>query len=764
MDRTTEEIESILKTERPRRFTQMPEYLPNLHSMINKYMEIEEGDGQIMTAEQFSEILVKNNAIVAGGFVTHAISNTPPNLRILYTDVDIYVSCKNIESLYEDLIRISGMPLKYFNHRKPSPYCKSFLRKNGIRSVSSFEINNKRYDIMAVRNARLPVDVAQNFDLSFCQNLYDGEMIYSTHPAHAIHKVGYLQKEYLQHFYSGNQFIKARIEKYTNRGYKVFIESQLTEVIAISNLKGNVKNDDSFRSKWIFQAILQYIVTGDYSAYNNCNAPNNNYDTPKLRRFDGPDRIYNAMDGYDTDDYEKHDGDNKPVFNKLYPLAKKYATFHDPALDALTDEEKFYQLLRKFIERVSSKEYTHNIIASRDYAYYINNGFVGEFIDTITRCVDYANRFIKPINNYVLRTGVCTISRDTELVYDIHAHKIDEGISREGMEAYLRQYIPASDKNRIPCYMNTCNQFITLDTVAPIVSNEFYEEYANYKTPLLDESIEDSLVASLMNKFVLEDVPVQTDGWGEIYSKSICPFCLSIHDRDAGCIYVTHPNRRDRQDLESPFCTTHIIIPEILQKYKDAVRDIPTGDRGRITLEFCTVCGRPSVNHQHLTISDNPVIEVNNQGAIQRYAECPGGGRPEMIARLLAIRKVIKDYQGNDTIKELRRLAAIAADFAGIDQELLAEARRILEDIPAEREFQNGVTEIVTQRIAQRPPLTINSDLNLSDISGTNNNDRMNELNDNQNNQLGGLRIGRTRNHKKLKVKKTRKHLKKKTL
>jgi hypothetical protein len=64
---------------------------------------------------------------------------------------------------------------------------------------------------MAVRNARSPLDVVQNFDLSFCQIWYDGKGVWATHPEHVKTKSGILQGDYvkvlLEH---NNKFLKRR--------------------------------------------------------------------------------------------------------------------------------------------------------------------------------------------------------------------------------------------------------------------------------------------------------------------------------------------------------------------------------------------------------------------------------------------------------------------------------------------------------------------------------------------------------------------------
>lgn len=762
MPLTKEEIDGFLKAPRQTPFVEMPDHLePLLQNLVNYINSYTAFGGTMLSVTDFSELLSRNNAIIAGGFITNTIS-LPIFPNGIHTDLDIYVPCKNLETFLTEFIDFLKDRPHTINHRKPSPYCKSFLRRNGIRSVLTLNLRGRSYDIMAVRNARPPIEVAQNFDLSFCQNWYDGKMVYSTHPQHVLNKVGYLQNDYVDSYHSGNVFIKKRLEKYINRGFQVFIEPNVSQIIIKNSFVGNVRKDEKFMHSWIVQAMLQYIITGEYYSYTSCGNLSTNVRKQHLRRrLIGPQAIYNPMDGYDSDEYDERDENDKRVLgSKFHALAERYAHAHNPNLDPLTPEEKFTHMLRKLIEKISTEDYKNNIIIQIEY-----NGY--DVNDATVAALLYANNFIKPINKYITRVGTCAISMDDDVkVYDIHAHTFDQAICSKSMEEYLTQYIPLSDKSNIPCYDKDCNEHITLDTIIPIVSDEFYQAYSsNYVAPQ-STNIRNTLVTNAMNKVVLQDTPSRTDSWGEIYSMSVCPFCLTIHSRDKGCIYVTHPVL-DNYYPKKPYCPKQLMVKEILQKYENAaLQAFPRGADARNYLQFCTICGRPSVNHHHFTISENPSLApqvlrpVRNGNdpneRIEDYGACPGGGRAEMIARLLAIRKVIKEYQGNDK-EELRTLAAIAADFAGLDQELLAKAREILAVNPDDREFQNGTTELVAARMGITGPPANQVDAMREALPAE---QELNNIHEN-NLQRGGK--NKTRTQKNLKISKTRKYLKKKS-
>lgn len=68
------------------------------------------------------------------------------------------------------------------------------------------------------------------------------------------------------------------------------------------------------------------------------------------------------------------------------------------------------------------------------------------------------------------------------------------------------------------------------------------------------------------------------------------------------------------------------------------------------------------------------------------YATCPGGGRIELIARMLAVRDVYAHSDIKNPLEE-RRVAAIAADAAPLDPAYIARATAIFAQPEADRKF-----------------------------------------------------------------------------
>jgi hypothetical protein len=166
--------------------------------------------------------LIECEALVAGGFLLGTIHNYDGGRKRYERedpklDMDFYVPCRNLvkfNKIFAKLIDAHSV-----SQHNATFYCRSFLRRNGIRSVQTFfgpddddEQGPPLIDIMAVRNARSLLDVVQNFDLSFCQVWYDGKGVWATHPQDVKTKSGVLQGDYTKLFIeTQNQFLKLTI-------------------------------------------------------------------------------------------------------------------------------------------------------------------------------------------------------------------------------------------------------------------------------------------------------------------------------------------------------------------------------------------------------------------------------------------------------------------------------------------------------------------------------------------------------------------------
>jgi hypothetical protein len=162
----------------------------------------------------------------------------------------------------------------------------------------------------------------------------------------------------------------------------------------------------------------------------------------------------------------------------------------------------------------------------------------------------------------------------------------------------------------------------------------------------------------------------------------MCPFCLNYISRDAGCTYVTHPNPRNLPRSFAPFCKEQNIVKDIRDKYANVIANP--------YLEVCAECGRPCISHKHFDLNDPPGLapQVLTDTGNPDYSRCSGGGRAELIARIMAVNKISKTVLDMEPI-DLRAIAAFAADEAPNDTELLTKATQILAKNTRERSEAN---------------------------------------------------------------------------
>ena len=206
--------------------------------------------GMASRTEHFCRLLKRHNALVAGGFLLKAIQ---PNVDVQNEgwkkgDIDLYVNVKNTRPLMEALFESTRGMLPLFqphtyNGYLASLYCRSFMRRNGIRGVKSMDVKVAvqspqwmTLDIVSIRNRRTPVQVVTNFDLTFCQLWFDGETVYATHPDHIEQRRGQLQGDYVETYLAGNRFLRKRIEKYRERGFEITFDHTPSDTAILNQL------------------------------------------------------------------------------------------------------------------------------------------------------------------------------------------------------------------------------------------------------------------------------------------------------------------------------------------------------------------------------------------------------------------------------------------------------------------------------------------------------------------------------------------------
>ena len=315
-------------------------------------------------------ILKETKAVLSGGYILKQILNVPdvewtvPQIygaNVVYqgktklntqinsgVDIDFYVSCKNLIPFYVAMIPLfQGETIKSY---EASFYCKSFLRKNGIRTVYKILRPDapdqlSEMDIMAVRNARSPLDVVTNFDLTVCQVWYDGTSVKGTDPEHVLNKVTYLQGDYVKTYLQGNRFLDWRLSKYSQRGFKIVGDPVALAIINPLDILNPVvyygtgcRFTDEQRvhirddpKRWLIRALLRFSITGNYFV----NGTLADYGIQNIVVYKDPSKKslknkISPLDGYDTDDFvENPQLLRDRVMDKQDPIVGFANTFFD---------------------------------------------------------------------------------------------------------------------------------------------------------------------------------------------------------------------------------------------------------------------------------------------------------------------------------------------------------------------------------------------------------------------------------------------------
>ena len=703
--------------------TKMDEWTPRVVQRLSRFFGEE-------NVERVRTLLQETGGLVSGGFVLLA-SIEYGGAVLDKTDIDIYVPTKNIPQFIRGIFRGEDPIFRPDSYRyySASFYCKSFLRKNGIRKVYRFNkhgdtrarppIETKSIDIMSVRNKRTPLAVVNNFDLTFCQVWYDGDAVYASHPDDITNRTGKLQNDYCKALLEGNRFLKERIGKYVQRGFKIsFDPSCIDPDSIISSIvdrdykpactKEGYQEEPSYLERWFQRVATRWFI--GYRDYNldrddgqrridqESNAliiPLYNDSCNKDKDFAGCVAtwgqnldILGPNEGYDSDDFTEEVGTELAVRNYVSP---------GPELAAEADVNKM-----KYLRELTSLFLnTNRKIRVRKSVYNIVRLIGGNINDNPPPQPDGNGRTLftlfKGLKSRCLKVGDDFVG-NTGPIYHIHNHPMDAGITQEGLEGYLETVMLAENVDRLPCYHKpepvaagappnprNCNQPLTLRQVQPIVTREFYRRLIEPRPT------KDGLDQEVQNfELVFRNSKSPDPQYGDIYHVTMCPYCLLFVERGEGCAYMVHDNPNGLPSEHAPFCKGARVVEAIRKKYVALARNL---DGGLVHLEFCVECGRPCHGHKHFNLEGTAMIRnqvvpdplLPGQQMID-YGNCPGGGRVEMVARMLAVISVYKDKTFRNT-REERRVAAILADEAPRIAEFTDRARQILAKAPADRRW-----------------------------------------------------------------------------
>ena len=213
---------------------------------------------------------------------------------------------------------------------------------------------------------------------------------------------------------------------------------------------------------------------------------------------------------------------------------------------------------------------------------------------------------------------------------------------------------------------------------------------------------------------------------------------------------MTHRRIQGESIDKAPYCSKKFAIQELVDWYHDTAHDLVKNDYGgheppplSYALRFCIECGAPSASHEHIggTLEDPELLPHQAAGI------CTGGGRRELVARILAVRDVFESKQYTDPMEE-RKAAAITAIRKCRDPLLLDRADAILAQEKNSRKWNKEIN--MTPHYPQDPAYGAKNDD--AEDNGDNKDNEDNEDNEEENNNNGvqGGRRMTLRNGRKL--------------
>ena len=178
-------------------------------------------ESKLLTIE-FCNILFTNNALLSGGCI----------LKFLHffddeecKDLDIYVHKDKEENFTNEIKNI--FQCEEIERREKGE--KSlFFKQNNINKVLKLKKGTKEIDLIFTDT--LPITVIFSFDLTICQNWFDGKNLFMLYKNHVLEKSGFLNKNYISLFFEGNYLTLHRILKYIDRNFQIKIPEMLIEI------------------------------------------------------------------------------------------------------------------------------------------------------------------------------------------------------------------------------------------------------------------------------------------------------------------------------------------------------------------------------------------------------------------------------------------------------------------------------------------------------------------------------------------------------
>lgn len=157
-----------------------------------RLLELFKGGG--VSLGHFSFILKATGAVVSGSTILDALQNKALNDPV--SDVDIFVEEKNAALLnaliYPLFVKYDNPPDPHMRDHTGPGYMSNIvgLYNYTWRSSNGTLSLYKRVQVIVIKNGIAPKEHVQQFDLTFCQNYFDGDHFYSFHPRCVHSKTG----------------------------------------------------------------------------------------------------------------------------------------------------------------------------------------------------------------------------------------------------------------------------------------------------------------------------------------------------------------------------------------------------------------------------------------------------------------------------------------------------------------------------------------------------------------------------------------------
>jgi len=234
------------------------EYIPSLSKALveffrtgyNKYYREEFGSSDEDILRFINNTIIKYKLKISGGFILKGLGLINSSEASSSKDIDIYLPSNSAREVYSVMSKLFNSD-KYGNGKRagmdkfklfrvaPHGAKGKFFRMNGIDNVRKYERSDPyaEMDLVCPIPSRSPIGVIKAFDLTFCQNWYDGEHLYMMHKKAVLkEEPGYLMPSYIELYLTEkNPSTIGRIAKYMKRGFRIaYIDPETETIIEIT--------------------------------------------------------------------------------------------------------------------------------------------------------------------------------------------------------------------------------------------------------------------------------------------------------------------------------------------------------------------------------------------------------------------------------------------------------------------------------------------------------------------------------------------------